>query len=264
LSAGHQTSTGDPAAARPPARTVAAFDFDGTLTSGGSVLPFLVSLRGMWPVVRAVAALSPKLLRSALVGGTAADEAKEQLFIRLLGGLPIQLVNDRSVIFAERHLARHLREDARRRLQWHQKQGHHVVIVSASPENYVRHAGEILGVDGVLATRLAVGGGGLLTGGYEGKNCRGAEKYARLVVHLRAHGLLGGGDDQPELWAYGNSRGDLRMLRAADHGVDAGLLGPLGRLRRFPRLADVVREEAAREAARAQPGLAAMPTTRPE
>ena len=247
-------------------RTVAAFDFDGTLTSGGSVLPFLVSLRGAWPVLRAVAALSPKLLRSALVGGTAADDTKEQLFTRLLGGLPIELVNDRAATFAEQHLAHHLRQDARLRLQWHQRQGHHVVIVSASPECYVRRAGEVLGVDGVLATRLAVGGGGLLTGGYEGKNCRGAEKYARLVVHLRAHGLLGGGDDQPELWAYGNSRGDLRLLRAADHGVDAGLLGPLGRLRRFPRLADVVREADAVRATsgRAQPGLAAMPTTRPE
>ena len=91
-------------------------------------------------------------------------------------------------------------------------------------------------------------------------------RSTRLVVHLRAHGLLGGGSDQPELWAYGNSRGDLRLLRAADHGVDAGLLGPLGRLRRFPRLADVVREsDAARQLdSRTQPGLAAIPTTRPE
>jgi len=249
-----------------PTRTVAAFDFDGTLTSGGSVIPFLVSLRGTWPVARAVAALSPKLLRSALVGGTAADDTKQQLFTRLLGGLPKEVVNDRAAIFAEQHLAHHLRQDVRLRLQWHQRLGHHVVIVSASPECYVRRAGEILGVDSVLATRLAVGGGGLLTGGYEGKNCRGAEKYARLVVHLRAHGLLGGGGDQPELWAYGNSRGDLRLLGAADHGVDAGLLGPLGRLRHFPRLADVVREDEAVRATggRRQPGLAAMPTTRPE
>ena len=102
-------------------------------------------------------------------------------------------------------------------------------------------AGEELGVDGVVATRLAVGGGGLLTGGYEGKNCRGAEKYARLIVHLRAQGLLSNnGGVQPVLWAYGNSRGDLRLLNAADHGVDAGRLGPLGRLRRFPRLSGVL------------------------
>jgi HAD superfamily hydrolase (TIGR01490 family) len=251
-----------PTTTPPVTRTVAAFDFDGTLTSGGSVLPFLVAVRGFWPVFRAVFALSPKLLHSALVGGAAADAAKEKLFSRLLGGLPVKAVDERSVAFAERHLARRLRQDALLRLRWHQRQGHHVVIVSASPECYVRRAGELLGVDGVLATRLAVGGGGLLTGNYEGKNCRGAEKYARLVVHLRANGLLGGGGggDQPELWAYGNSRGDLRLLRAADHGVDAGLLGPLGRLRKFPRLADVVRESGARS----QPGLAAIPTTLPE
>jgi phosphatidylglycerophosphatase C len=257
----HPASDASVAGATPAGkRTVAAFDFDGTLTSGGSVLPFLVAVRGLWPVCRAVVALSPALLRAALVGGTAADAAKQKLFTRLLGGLPVQVVAERSGEFAERHLARHLRQDTRLRLQWHQRQGHHVVIVSASPECYVRRAGELLGVDGVLATRLAVGGGGLLTGNYAGKNCRGAEKYARLVVHLRSNGLLGGGEDQPELWAYGNSRGDLRLLRAADHGIDAGLLGPLGRLRKFPRLADVVRESEAR----GQAGLAAMPTTRPE
>ncbi len=220
--------------------TVAAFDFDGTLTDSGSVIPFLVNLRGPWPVLRAVVRLAPGLLRAAVVGGTVADDVKEKLFTRLLGGLPVEEVDRRAAEFAARYLRRHLREDARRRLDWHREQGHHTLIVSASPEAYVGPAGELLGVDGVLATRLAVGGGGLLTGGYEGKNCRGAEKYARLVVHLRSQGLLSNnGGAQPVLWAYGNSRGDLRLLNAADHGVDAGHLGPLGRLRRFPRLRDV-------------------------
>ena len=40
-----------------------------------------------------------------------------------------------------------------------------------------------------------------------------------------------------ELWAYGNSRGDLTMLRAADRGVNVGRLGRWGRLRSFPGLA---------------------------
>jgi phosphatidylglycerophosphatase C len=235
-------STDDTASGSTPqaGSTVAAFDFDGTLTDSGSVFPFLVSLRGFWPVLRAVLPLSPALLRAAVTGGTAADEVKEKLFTRLLGGIAVDELDRRSVAFAQRHLQRHLREDTRRRLEWHRRQGHYTVIVSASPECYVSPAGEELGVDGVVATRLAVGGGGLLTGGYEGKNCRGAEKYARLVVHLRARGLLAkNGGPQPVLWAYGNSRGDLRLLNAADHGVDAGRLGPLGRLRRFPRLSEV-------------------------
>ncbi len=226
---------------RPPGRpTVAAFDFDGTLTDGGSAFPFLISLRGLLPVLRATLRLSPGLLRAAVAGGTAADEVKEKMFHRLLGGLAVEELDRRSAVFARRHLQRHLRDDTRRRLEWHRRQGHYTVIVSASPECYVSPAGEELGVDGVVATRLAVGGGGILTGGYEGKNCRGAEKYARLVVHLRARGLLSNnGGEHPVLWAYGNSRGDLRLLNAADHGVDAGRLGPLGRLRRFPRLSEV-------------------------
>jgi hypothetical protein len=110
-----------------------------------------------------------------------------------------------------------------------------------------------------------VGGGGLLTGGYEGKNCRGAEKYARLTGHLRSSGLFDNGTDQVELWAYGNSRGDLRLLSAADHGVDAGQLGPLGRLRKFPRLRDVMRKvELGVTDDGGQAGVVAMPTTSPE
>ena len=65
----------------PPARpTVAAFDFDGTLADGGSVFPFLVSVRGLLPVLGATLRLSPGLVRAAITGGTAADEVKEKLF----------------------------------------------------------------------------------------------------------------------------------------------------------------------------------------
>jgi HAD superfamily hydrolase (TIGR01490 family) len=220
--------------------TVAAFDFDGTLTNAGSAFPFLVSVRGLIPVLRAVIALSPALLHAAIVGGSAADDVKEKLFTRLLAGMPSEELNRRAAAFAQRHLSRHLRSDVQRRLEWHREQGHYTVIVSASPECYVSPAGSELGIDGVVATRLAVGGGGLLTGGYEGKNCRGSEKYARLVGHLRAVGpATGSSGEQPILWAYGNSRGDLRLLEAADHGVDVGRLGRFGRLRRFPRLSDV-------------------------
>src|SRR6516164_9044679 len=65
--------------------TVAAFDFDGTLTDRGSVIPFLLSLRGTWPVLRALVRFSPALVRAAIAGGTTADDVKERLFIRLLG-----------------------------------------------------------------------------------------------------------------------------------------------------------------------------------
>ena len=64
-------------------------------------------------------------------------------------------------------------------------------------------------------------------------SCRGEEKIRRLHGWMEDQGLAGA-----TLWAYGNSRGDLRMLRAADTGVNVGRLGRLGRLRDFPGLED--------------------------
>ncbi|MGH8988891.1 MAG: HAD-IB family hydrolase [Acidimicrobiales bacterium] len=224
-----------------PARpTVAAFDFDGTLTKGGSVVPFLVRVRGIVPVALAVLRELPGLAQAAVVGGNTSDHAKEALFMRLLAGFPAAELDRIGGEFAETHLRRRLRADTRERLEWHREQGHRVVVVSASPEAYVRPAAALLGADAALATRLAVGGD-LLTGRYEGRNCRGAEKYARVMGWLRSEDL---GTAQPVLWAYGNSRGDRRLLEAADHGVDAGRLGRFGRLSRHPRLAQAARAAA--------------------
>lgn len=220
-----------------PRPTVAAFDFDGTLTNGGSVVPFLVAVRGVVPVALAIIRCLPRLAHAAIVGGSAADDAKEALFVRLLSGFQVGDLDRIAAQFARTHLARRLRADTWERLEWHRGQGHHVVVVSASPQAYVAPAAALLGAEAALATRLAVGGQ-LLTGRYEGRNCRGAEKYARVMGWIRSEGLAG---SRPVLWAYGNSRGDRRLLEAADHGVDAGRLGRLGRLRRYPRLAHVAR-----------------------
>lgn len=223
----------------PGPTTVAAFDFDGTVTRGASTVPFLIAVRGLIPVALALIATLPGLLKAAIFSGTAADENKERLFVKLLAGRTDEELSRRGRAFAANHLQLRLRPEVRRRMEWHQAQGHLVVLVSASLEHYVLPAGELLGVDGVLATRLAVDAAGIVSGRFEGKNCRGAEKYGRVVGWMRANGLAGAGQAQPVLWAYGNSRGDAWLLGAADHAVDAGRLGKLGALRRFPSLAAV-------------------------
>jgi phosphatidylglycerophosphatase C len=228
-----QTPTAGPD--RPPGTDVAAFDFDGTLCDGGSVFDFLTAVAGRPAVLRAVARLTPRMVHAALVGGTAADATKEALFDEVLAGTPVDRAESVAVEFAASHLTRHLRPTMRRRLDWHRGRGDRVVIVSASPELYVREAGRLLGVDDVIATGLAVDGEGRLTGRYQGLNCRGEEKLRRLEAWIHASGAQTG-----RLWAYGNSRGDLRMLRAADVGVNVGRLGRLGRLRSFPSLHDVI------------------------
>jgi phosphatidylglycerophosphatase C len=225
------------------ALVVAAFDFDGTLTHGGSVWQFLVALRGRRPVLAAAVGLFGPLVGAALFGGGHADDAKEALFRRTLAGLPASEATTTAAAFGLAHYRRHARADVRRRLEWHRARGHRLVIVSASPEIYLVPVGHELGVDAVVATRLAVDADGRLTGGYDGANCRGPEKIARVRRWMEtqmdeAGDPTGATTIAPVLWAYGNSKGDRQLLGGADVGVDVGRLGLLGALRHFPRLSD--------------------------
>ncbi|MHB8440336.1 MAG: HAD family hydrolase [Acidimicrobiales bacterium] len=218
------------------APAVAAFDLDGTLTNGGSVWSFLCSAGGMRRTVVATLRLLPWLAVGALAGGRRADRAKEALFRHALGGLDAQDVAGRAAVFGHAHLARHLRADVAQRLELHRRLGHRIVVVSASPLLYVAPMADELGAEGVLATALEVGPDGKLTGSYDGGNCRGAQKLSRLAAWVESHA------PGAQVWAYGNSRGDRRMLHGATVGVNVGRLGRLGRLRAFPRLCQVTPE----------------------
>ncbi len=224
-----------------PGPTVAAFDLDGTLSDGGSVFKWLRYLCGRRATYLAAASLAGPLLVGAVRSGPWADRAKERLFRRLLSGRDAEDVREASRAFAIAHFEEHGRDWVIARLNWHLRQGHGVVIVSASPELYVGVVAEMLTADGALGTRLAVDPRGKLSGSYLGRNCRGREKLRRLSEWLADRYP----DSAPTLYAYGNSRGDRRMLRGAAYPYNVGRLGPFGALRNFPRLTPALVESAA-------------------
>jgi phosphatidylglycerophosphatase C len=211
---------------------VAAFDLDGTLTEGGSVFPWLKSIAGRGRTWRAALSLAVPLMIGALRSSRWADNAKERLFLKLLAGIDEQVVMAESRTFAQDHLEHAGRASLLARLAWHRAQGHDVVVVSASPQLYVDVMTELVHARGGLGTRLAVDPRGRLTGGYLGKNCRGTEKMRRLDEWIAGRHY----STPPSVYAYGNSRGDRRMLAGATYPFDVGRLGWLGSLRRFPRL----------------------------
>jgi phosphatidylglycerophosphatase C len=214
-------------------QSVAVFDFDGTLTRRDSLLPFLVFVRGAVATARAVIAESPRF-GLVLLGRASRDDAKEALLTRLLSGADARELNGYAQEFAERLVRAGLRPSMRRRLEWHRRAGHRIVIASASPTLYLNIAGGRLGVDGVLATELEVDDDGRLTGKLSGDNCRGPEKVVRLRTWLE--GSLA---EQPaQLWAYGDSVGDAELLAEADVAVWVGWRRRLPRhpARRGPRL----------------------------
>jgi len=215
-----------------PTPVIAAFDLDGTLSEGGSVFKWLRFLRGTRATYFAALTLFWPLVVGAVRSGPWADEAKERLFQRLLTGLDASDVKDRSRVFAFAHFEENARASVIERLKWHLRQGHDVVIVSASPQIYVDVVGEALDAVAGLGTRLSIDARNQLTGSYLGKNCRGKEKMRRLNEWISERHL----DREVTIYAYGNSRGDRRMLRGATHPYNVGKLGAMGALRHFPQL----------------------------
>ena len=106
-----------------------------------------------------------------------------------------------------------MRSDTVRSLDAHLQAGDQVVIVSASYAIYVEPLAVLLGANQALATRLAVGADGRLTGELDGPNCRGPEKIRRLHDWLDS---THGGRAMVDLIAYGDSPGDRELLADAD------------------------------------------------
>ncbi len=183
-------------------RTVAAFDFDGTLTRRDTLLPFLASVVG-WPRVLAALGTHAHLLARDR------DIAKERMLVRLFAGLPDDAVREAGRVYARRV---RVHPEIRGRLEWHRREGHEIVIVSASLDVYLDEVARSLDVAHVLCTTLEVGADGRCTGRLVGGNCRGPEKATRLRAHLGDEH-----DGELVLWAYGDSRGDVEMLAMADH-----------------------------------------------
>ncbi len=196
---------------------VAAFDFDGTLSTRDNVVPFLRRVAGSAATAQAFAATAADLARRGR-SRWARDEAKAEIARRLLSGRDASAVEASARGFAAEVVGSHLRTGAIERADWHRAQGHALVIVSASFAAYLRPIADRLRFDAVLATELEVGDDGRLTGRLDGPNVRGAEKVRRLDAFLATEH-----DGRATfVWAYGDSSGDRELWARADRAVRLG------------------------------------------
>jgi phosphatidylglycerophosphatase C len=191
--------------------TVAAFDFDETLTTRDTVVPFMRRFASNRQL--AVGVLPHTLRLLPIAARRDRDRLRALATHIVFRGRPVSDVETEAMSWGATIAEQHLRDDTVARLHWHREQGHRVVIVTASYEQYVRVVAGTLGGVEVVGTRLEVADGHC-TGRLDGPNCRGPEKVRRLDAWLSADGL-----DRADLtlYAYGDSNGDRELLAAADH-----------------------------------------------
>ena len=135
-------------------RPLAVFDLDGTLVTRDTFLPFLLSYARKRHRLRPFLTLPVYLALYAcrLLSDRA---AKQRVLISFLRGQSKSEIAEDAVRFARTWVPPRLRAEVVCRLREHQKSGHRVVLLSASPDVYVPAIARELGISEVVCTRVA-------------------------------------------------------------------------------------------------------------
>jgi phosphatidylglycerophosphatase C len=187
-------------------KTIAAFDFDGTLTTKDTLFDFAIFCIG-WPKFLIAILLFLPTAVSYKIGKITNSEAKEVLFGLFFRNMDIEYFQKKGEKYAGR-INSILNNEALEKLNWHKKEGHLLIIVSASIENWIAPWASQMGFEKVIATKAEVVKR-KLTGRFSSANCNGPEKPIRLLAEYPQRA-------EYQLHAYGDTDGDKELLEEAD------------------------------------------------
>lgn len=185
---------------------IALFDFDGTITKNDSLLRFIRFVVGDFQFFFGMLLLSP-ILAAYKLKLTSNFEAKQKVLSWFFNGMNEEAFFLLAKKYSLTRINKILRAEAMEKIEWHQQQGHKVIVVSASLDCWLRPWCEKHGLD-LLATKLEIKNG-KITGRFHNRNCYGQEKVNRIkeVYNLKEYDYI---------YAYGDSKGDKEMLSLAN------------------------------------------------
>ena len=184
---------------------IAFFDFDGTITKKDTLLRFIRFSEGNWRFslgflsnIHFLVAYKLKLISNQV--------AKEKILQYFFKGRSVATFNKKCAFFAHHILPDLIRPKALDEIQRLKNQNIVVVVVSASPENWIQDWAQKQSVE-LIASKLEVSEG-KLTGRILGKNCHGPEKVRRIQDKYRIQ-------EFDQIYAYGDTNGDKDMMELA-------------------------------------------------
>ena len=186
-------------------KKIAVFDFDGTITTKDTLLEFIKFSKGLLAFYLGFLLSCPFLIAYKLKI-ISNQSAKEKILKKFFRGTPILIFKQYCFDFSKKVLPKLIRKEAMKEIERLQTDGVTVVIVSASPENWIESWAAKTGTQ-LIASRMEAKDG-KITGKLLGKNCHGNEKVKRICEQydLSKHEIIA---------AYGDSRGDKPMLSLA-------------------------------------------------
>jgi len=188
-------------------RVIAFFDFDGTVTRKDSLLEFIKYSKGNFSFYFGFLLHSPFLIAYKLQL-LSNQRAKEMMLGYFFGKMPVDEFNKLCEQFINEKMPSLIRPKALKEIKKLKEGGAEVVIVSASPENWLNSWCRSIGVK-CIATRLAINEN-KISGRIDGLNCHGEEKVRRIneIYDLKTFSSV---------YGYGDTHGDKPMLSIADY-----------------------------------------------
>jgi len=186
-------------------REIAFFDFDGTITKKDTLLEFIKFSKGKIRFYLGFIINLPYLVAFKL-GIISNQSAKEKILRFFFNSMPMPVFKQYCQRFTKHVLPGLIRPKALEEIQRLKQNNILVVVVSASPENWIEEWAQSLQLE-LIASRLEVEAG-KVTGKILGKNCHGDEKVSRIreIYDLSDYFIVA---------AYGDSSGDKAMLQLA-------------------------------------------------
>ena len=187
-------------------KTIAAFDFDGTITRKDTMTDFIRFVKGDTAYFFGLVTLSPILLGYLfrLIGN---QNAKERLLAYFFKDTPESEMYEWGEKYYTQRLQTLIRPKAAEAIEWHKAQGNRLFLITASLTFWTQSWAEANGFT-LIASEPEIKEG-LFTGKIKGQNCYKQQKVNRLLALLND-------SETYRCYAYGDTSGDTELLRWAD------------------------------------------------
>lgn len=189
-------------------KSIAFFDFDGTITTKDTMLEIVRFVKGDAKFYAGLLMIAPTLVALKLKLITA-TKAKEKMLTHFLKGMPVADFDAKCKLFTTEVIDKMVRPKALQKIKEHQQNGNTVVLVTASASNWISCWCSELSIP-FLSSRLEVVDG-KITGKLSGANCNGEEKANRILADYKL-------SDFESVFCYGDTSGDTEMLKLASEG----------------------------------------------
>jgi HAD superfamily hydrolase (TIGR01490 family) len=183
-------------------KEIAFFDFDGTITKKDTLLEFIKFSKGSFHFYLGFILNLPYLIAYKLKI-ISNQKAKEKILTFFFEGTPVEVFKSYCSAFSKNVLPKLIRTKAMQEIKLLKEKGISIVIVSASPENWIEDWANSLQLE-IITTTLEIKNN-KITGKILGQNCHGNEKVNRINqrYNLNEYNIVA---------AYGDSSGDKPML----------------------------------------------------